>query len=59
MSQRLANLKKSLEYYKYLVDYCERNPESVDVIKNERDVCAEMVALLPAKMDRIRAQAET
>ena len=59
VSQRLANLKQSLEYYKFLVDYCERNPESVDVIKNERDVCAEMVALLPAKMDRIRARAET
>ncbi len=58
VSVRLANLKKSLENYEFLVDYCERNPEATDRVKNERDVCAEMVALLPAKMDRIRAQAE-
>ena len=58
VTQRLTNLKMSMEHYKYLVDYCDRNPESVNVIKNERDVCAEMVDLLPTKMERIRAQAE-
>ena len=59
VSERLANLKKSLDFYQYIVDYCERNPEAKERVKNERDVCAEMVTLLPAKMDRIRAQAES
>lgn len=58
VTQRLQNLKMSLENYKYLVDYCERNPEATEKIRSERDVCAEMVTLLPAKMERIRAQAE-
>ncbi len=58
-AQRLRNLNMSLQFYKFIVDYCKKNPEAVEIVKNERDICEEMVTLLPAKMDRIRAQVDT
>jgi hypothetical protein len=56
--KQLANINKSLSCYKYVVDYCKRNPESAHKMENERELCEEMVHLLPSKMDRIRAQSQ-
>lgn len=58
LGQRLANIKLSMEHYKFLVDYCKENPAAADKVKSERDICEEMVTLLPLKMDKMRAQAE-
>ena len=55
--KRVDNLEKTLKYYKYLVDYCEKNPSAIKKIGTERDVCAEMVELLPAKIAKIRTEA--
>ena len=53
--EQLSNTSKSLEYYKYLVEYCKTNPSANEKVQEERSACEEMVQLLPAKMDRIRS----
>ena len=55
--KRIEYLKRSHGSYKALVDYCHRNPTCIPKVKSELDICEEMVTLLPAKMDRIRANA--
>ena len=56
--KRVANLNKSVEHYKFLVDYCARNPSAKEKVKAEYGICEEMVLLLPAKMDKILREAE-
>jgi hypothetical protein len=58
IQKRLQNMKQSVDYYKFLVDYCRKNPEATEKVKAERDVCEEMVVLLPARMDKIRETIE-
>jgi len=55
---RLRNMKHSIDNYKFLVDYCNANPSATEKVKPERDLCEEMIVLLPAKMDKIRASTE-
>ncbi|XP_013396332.1 KIF1-binding protein homolog [Lingula anatina] len=52
--ERLRNMSSSLECYKFIVDYCKRNPEAVEKVKSEHGLCVEMATLLPAKMERLR-----
>jgi len=51
-------MKNSIDSYTFLVDYCNTNPDATEKVKPERDLCEEMIALLPAKMDKIRASAD-
>ena len=55
---RLRNMKNSVDNYKFLVDYCKANPDATEKVKPEREVCEELIVLLPAKMDKIRTSAE-
>lgn len=55
---RLLNIKKSKDCYQFVVDYCKRNHSAVTLVRNELEICQEMVQLLPAKMERIRMQSE-
>jgi len=55
---RLRNMKNSIDNYNFLVEYCKNNPDATKKVKPERDLCEEMVVLLPAKMENIRASAE-
>jgi len=54
----LRNMKNSVDNYKFLVDYCNKNPDATERVKPERELCEEMIVLLPAKMEKIRASAE-
>lgn len=58
VAKRVANLNKSVEHYKFLIDYCKRNPLAKEKVKAEYGICDEMVLLLPAKMDKILREAE-
>lgn len=58
VTTRLRNMKNSIDSYTFLVDYCNTNPDATEKVKPERDLCEEMIALLPAKMDKIRASAD-
>ena len=46
-------LRKTLDYYQYIVDYREANRDMPKVIEDEFGIALEMVRLLPLKMDRI------
>jgi hypothetical protein len=41
-----------------VVDYCEKNTLSGYLVSDELNICKEMVALLPVKMEKIRQEAE-
>ena len=52
---RLDNCKNTLDCYTYLVSYCERHGEAATAtMQVEYQICKEMIAFLPAKMDKLR-----
>ena len=51
--KKLANMNKSLECYKFVSDYCKKNPASAEQVKTEKELCDEMVTLLPVKMEKL------
>ncbi|KAJ4947107.1 hypothetical protein JOQ06_009148 [Pogonophryne albipinna] len=53
---QVENLDKSLEHYKYVVDYCDSHPEAVATVETELELSREMVGLLPLKINRIKAK---
>uniref|UniRef100_A0A8C2WRN5 KIF-binding protein n=1 Tax=Cyclopterus lumpus TaxID=8103 RepID=A0A8C2WRN5_CYCLU len=55
-SAQLENLDKSLEHYKYVVQYCEAHPEAAAAVETELELSTEMVGLLPLKMNRLKAK---
>ncbi|XP_074469242.1 KIF-binding protein [Sebastes fasciatus] len=55
-SVQLENLDKSLEHYKYVVQYCEAHPEAAATVGTELELSAEMVCLLPLKINRLKAK---
>ncbi|NWR59082.1 KBP protein, partial [Bucorvus abyssinicus] len=54
--KQLENMQTSLEYYTFLVDYCEKYPDAVRAIETELELSKEMVGLLPTRMERLRAK---
>lgn len=51
---KVENLKKSFDIYRYLVRYCDSHPHMPEgVFKDELDVSREMAQLLPLKMDKV------
>ncbi|KAG8135286.1 hypothetical protein E2320_008318 [Naja naja] len=57
--KQLENMQTSLEYYSFLVDYCEKHPDAVQAIETELELSKEMVGLLPARMERLKAKLST
>ncbi|XP_063817642.1 KIF-binding protein isoform X2 [Pseudophryne corroboree] len=55
-NKQLENMQKSLNYYSFIVDYCENHEEAVKSVELELELTKEMVALLPARMERLRLQ---
>lgn len=58
VKQRIANIQKSIDCYKFVVDYCNKNVSAVDLVTDELNICKEMVGLLPVKMEKIRLESE-
>lgn len=56
--ERLDNIKKTEACYQYIIDYCKRHHKAAECMRAELEVCEEMVALLPLKMEKIRQEAE-
>lgn len=55
MKEKLVNCDASLREYRWIVDYIDRvDPEAIDRVRSEYEVCRDMVALLPKKMDRMK-----
>ncbi|XP_056134321.1 KIF-binding protein [Lampris incognitus] len=53
---QLDNLNKSLDNYKYVVQYCEAHPEAAAAVETELELSQEMVGLLPIKINRLKAK---
>ncbi|XP_041066430.1 KIF-binding protein isoform X2 [Carcharodon carcharias] len=53
---QLGNLQQSVDCYRFVVDYCERQPQAARVMEPELELCAEMTTLLPARMEKLRAK---
>ncbi|RZF39552.1 hypothetical protein LSTR_LSTR001073 [Laodelphax striatellus] len=49
---QLENRKKSYEYYKMVVDYCDAHEEARKSVEIELAACREMVELLPAVINK-------
>ncbi|XP_030828534.1 KIF1-binding protein homolog isoform X1 [Strongylocentrotus purpuratus] len=54
--ERLDYLQLSLDSYKAIVDYCDKNPDHKDTVKDELDLCREMTELIPLRMANIRGE---
>ncbi|GLV31337.1 uncharacterized protein CBL_11068 [Carabus blaptoides fortunei] len=50
---QLENTRKSLLYFKKMVDYCDKFEKATVHVKTELGVCREMVMLLPLKIMKI------
>lgn len=50
----LENIALTYMAYKKIVDYCEKNPEAKEKVGEELEACAEMVRLLPVKMEKVK-----
>lgn len=51
-SEKLSFLKKSLEYYAWIVDYVDKHPKCEQTVQKEVEICREMKMLLPKSMER-------
>ncbi|CAH2322021.1 KIF1-binding [Pelobates cultripes] len=54
--KQLQNMQTSLNYYLFLVEYCERYEDAIKSVETELELSKEMVALLPTRMERLRAR---
>jgi hypothetical protein len=50
------NIKKSLDAYTFLVNYCEKNPKDTELMPVELNICKDFVKLLPLKMNKIKCE---
>ncbi|XP_042315498.1 KIF-binding protein [Sceloporus undulatus] len=57
--KQLENMQTSLEYYSFLVDYCEKHTDATQAIETELELSKEMAGLLPTRMERLRAKLST
>ncbi|XP_017274282.1 KIF-binding protein [Kryptolebias marmoratus] len=55
-SVQLENLNRSLENYKYVVQYCEAHPEATTAVETELELSKDMVGLLPLKINRLKSR---
>ncbi|XP_026463826.1 KIF1-binding protein homolog [Ctenocephalides felis] len=53
---QMENTKKSLEYYEFVVKYCEKHPECAKRLSVELEVSKELVNLLPLKIQKLAGE---
>ncbi|XP_015585623.1 KIF1-binding protein homolog [Cephus cinctus] len=52
-SLQLENVKNSLNAYKFLVEYCEKDKKANEAMQVELSVCKELVNLLPLRIQKL------
>lgn len=50
---QLENLRNSLNAYKSLIGYCEKDPKAAELMSVELSVCKDFVSLLPLKIEKL------
>ena len=53
---QLENVKESLNSYKILVNYCEKNPDAQNLMTVELSICKDFVKLLPVKIQKLNEE---
>lgn len=51
---QLQNTEASLEYYKFVSDYCDKHGKAKELVPMEYGICKEMVTLLPIKIIKLK-----
>ncbi|XP_032456540.1 KIF-binding protein [Nasonia vitripennis] len=51
---QLENVKKSLDAYTYLVNYCEKDPKAAELMAVELNICKDFIKLLPVKINKLQ-----
>lgn len=51
---KIQNVRKSLECFQFISDYCKTDPRGQAAVANELHICEEMIELLPKKIEQIR-----
>ncbi|XP_070544947.1 KIF-binding protein-like [Ptychodera flava] len=59
VNKKVDYILKSTDKYHFVVDYCDRYPETINIIKAEHELCREMVTLLPVKLQQLRPSASS
>lgn len=52
-SINLKHVKASLDYYKKVIAYCDKNSRAIEVIPTEISICKELTSLLPIKIAKL------
>ncbi|KAL2727125.1 hypothetical protein V1478_007403 [Vespula squamosa] len=55
-SIQLQNTQNSINAYRFVIDYCETHPEAAEIMKQELNLCKEIVNLLPMKVNKLRQE---
>ncbi|XP_034950715.1 KIF-binding protein [Chelonus insularis] len=50
---QIENIKNSIKAYNFFIDYCDSHPETAELMKNELNVCKDLVNLLPLKLSKL------
>ena len=53
---QLHNVKKSLDAYTFLVNYCEKDLKAVDLMLVELNICKDFIKLLPVKLNKLKQE---
>uniref|UniRef100_UPI00398E8B10 KIF-binding protein isoform X2 n=1 Tax=Pristiophorus japonicus TaxID=55135 RepID=UPI00398E8B10 len=56
LKTQLENMQQSVDCYRFVVKYCETQPEAAKAMEPELELCAEMATLLPARMEKLKAK---
>lgn len=55
---KLKNDEASLEAYRKVTEYCDRNPKAQELIVQELPICRQMVELLPLRIAKVKQELE-
>jgi hypothetical protein len=54
IENRFEHIQESLNQYKIIVSYVDKHPNACEYIEQEYNICKEMIALLPLKLEKLR-----
>lgn len=59
IATRISWLETGADHYKALVDYCQKYPSAAKVVKDELEICEDMVQFAPIRIDSLRRGASS
>ncbi|XP_002737383.1 KIF-binding protein-like [Saccoglossus kowalevskii] len=56
LDTKLEFLDKSIEKYRFVVNYLNKNTQFIGILRTEYEICQEMISLVPLKMELMKKQ---